>query len=276
MKRAIAYSLPVLFVAFGVAAQTSTELRPLENIREGIYQGVQNVREIKQEVRESVKENTLEATQKIQTFRKEAVEQFQKQRKEAKGQIEQKREEVKSAIEARRAELKTTIEEKRQELKDRLRTVRDERKKQVAERLYTNLNTLNERITSQFLEKLNQVEDVLSRVKTRADKAEANGLDVSSARTAIEAATKAISDARTTIQNQAGKMYTISVTDETMLRKNVQTTRDQLHKDLAVVRDAVKATRDAVRTAAVALAQIPRVNEVEVEKSETNSTGATQ
>lgn len=263
MKRAIAYSLPILLVAFGVAAQTSTELRP-----------IQNIREVKQEVRQNVKEAVTEANQRIQTLRKETVEQFQKQREEAKNQIEQKREEVKNAVEAKRQTLKTTIETEREALKNRLKAVRDEKKKQAVERIYTTLNAINERMTDHFLNVLDQVEDVLDRVQSRSDKAKANGLDVSSVQTAIDEAHRAIEAGRTIVREQAAKSYSITVTDEATLRENAKSVKEQLRKDLEAVKDAVKAARDSVRVAAVALAQIPRVNEVEV--SEENSAGSTE
>ena len=224
----------------------------------------QNIQEVKQEVRQDVKQATTEANQKIQVLRKETVEQFQKQREEAKEQIQQKREEVKNAVEVRREELKTTIAAKREALKDRLQVVRDEKKKQAVERIYTTLNAINERMTDHFLNVLDQVEDVLDRVQGRSDKAKANDLDVSSAQTAIDAAHRAIDEARTAVREQAAKSYSITVTDEATLRENAKSAKEQLRKDLEAAKDAVKAARDSVRIAAVALAQIPRVDEVEV------------
>ena len=52
--------------------------------------------------------------------------------------------------------------------------------------------------------------------------------------------------------------------DETTLRSDVGKTRQALREDFVVVRDKVKAVRAAVRKAAVTLAQIPWVDEVEV------------
>lgn len=242
MKRAIAYALPVLLVAFGAAAQTAVESSSVQGIRDGIRQKLQNVREVKTE----------------------AVEQFQKQREEAKNQIEQKREEIKSTVQAKREELKTTIEVKREALKERLKVVRDEKKKQAVERIYTTLNAINERMTNHFLSVLDQVEDVLDRVQSRSEKAGANGLDISSAQAAIDEAVRAIEAARTAVREQAARSYSITVTDEATLRENAKSAREQLRSDLTAVKDVVKAARDAVRAAAVALAQIPRVNEVEV------------
>jgi hypothetical protein len=257
MKKILLFSLPILVAAMTAAAQTVVQPQ------------AQNLQQKVQEIRQG-------ATQSIQALGKEAIQQFQKQRAEAQQQIQQKREEVKNTIEVKRAELKTTIEQKKQELETKLKTVRDEAKKQAVGRIFANLNALNEKTTNHLLNVVDQIESVLDRVKSRTDKAEANSLNVSSVRTVIAAATISIGTARTAIQQQAGKSYSVAVTDEATLRQAGQTAREQLRSDLKAAEASVKAARDAVRVAAVALAQIPRVNEAEVEKSETGSTGSTQ
>lgn len=263
MKKASIFFFPVLLVAFVVSAQTTAE--PRSNVvRERLEQARDAVKNVTQEQREEVKERALEVQQKAQELRQNVVEQFQAKRLEVKSQIKEKREEVRNAVETKRAEVKATVEQKRTELRDRLSAVRDERKKAVVERLYDNLNALNKRMVDLLFSKLEHIENILDRVRSRADKAEAHDLDVSSARDEIAAAQQAIERARAVLREQAGKSYTIEVTDETTLRQKVQAVKEQLHADLAAARDAVKAAMEAVRKAAVALAQIPRVNEVEV------------
>lgn len=261
MKKAILTSLPVLFVAFGVVAQTTAPVQQRSSDIQSVQNKLEKVRAQVQERVQEVRPNVKEEVGKVRT---QAVEQFQAKRTEVKSQIKEKRGEVRNTIEAKRTEVKATVERKRTELRDRLSAVRDERKRAVVERLYDNLNALNKRMVDSFLSKLEHIEDILDRVQSRADKAEANGLDVSSAETAIAAATQSIERARLVLQEQAGKSYAIEVTDEATLREKVQTVKEQLRADLAAARDAVKAAMEAVREAAVALAQIPRVNEVEV------------
>ncbi len=67
--------------------------------------------------------------------------------------------------------------------------------------------------------------------------------------------------ARAAIEAQAGKTYSISVTTEQKLKEAAEAARKALHDDLNKVKEAVKAAHEAVRKAAVALAQIPRVDE---------------
>ena len=93
----------------------------------------------------------------------------------------------------------------------------------------------------------------MERIGSRADKAEANGRDVSSVRTLITEATGAINAARQAIQEQSGKTYIIAVNTEEFLKTDVGRTRQALHTDLVKVRQVVFAARDAVRKAAVAL-----------------------
>ena len=193
-----------------------------------------------------------------------AREQFIQKREEAKQAISQKRSELKSAIEAKRAETRDKIKAKREELKAQLQKIKDERKKQIVERVDARIDALNDRMTSHYLKVLEQIEDVLSRVATRTDKAAVAGANVTAVREAIVKAQAAIASARATATAQAGKTYQITVTGDNNLRVDVGKARQALHADLVSVREAVKAAHMAVRDAAVFLAKIPKVNEAEV------------
>ena len=165
-----------------------------------------------------------------------------------------------------REEMRSQIEAKRAELQARMATIRDERKKQVVERIYTQTNKLNERMTGHFTAVLDQIDKMLDRVESRASKGEANGLDVSTVTPEITSAQDAIAASRAAVATQAENVYAVQITGgETTLRSDAGKTRQALHEDLVAVRDTVKAARDAVRMAAVALAQIPRVDENENE-----------
>lgn len=151
----------------------------------------------------------------------------------------------------------STREQTRQERQSQIEAKRPE--------LQAKLNNINERVTGHFTDVLNQIDKMLDRVKTRASKAEANGLNVSTVNAEITNAQNAITAARAAVATQAGKVYTVQTTgNETTFRSDVGKTRQALHQDLVAARDTVKAARDAVRKAAVTLAQIPRVDEVEV------------
>ena len=193
-----------------------------------------------------------------------ALEQFIQKRQEAEQMTQQKRLELKSAIEAKRTELRDKIKAKKEELKTQLQKIKDERKKQIVERIDARIDTLNERMTGHYLKVLEQIEDVLGRVATRADKAAANGADITAVKAAIAKAQTTIASARAAATAQAGKTYQIAVTVDNNLRVDVGKARQALRTDLVSVREAVKAAHMAVRDAAVSLAKIPRVNEAGV------------
>ena len=193
-----------------------------------------------------------------------AREQFIQKRQEAEQMIQQKRLELKGAIEAKRTELRDKIKAKKEELKVQLQKIKDERKKQVVERVDARIDALNERMTGHYLKVLEQIEDVLGRVSSRADKAAVNGADITAVKVVIAKAQTAITSARATATAQAGKTYQITITGDNNLRTDVGHARQALHVDLTTVREAVRVAHMAVRDAAVFLAKIPKVNEAEV------------
>ena len=187
-----------------------------------------------------------------------SMEDLMETRREA---MQQRRTEFDERVEQKREDLETRIEQKRAELKERLRRIRDENKRKIVERIDRQIDALNERLLKHFTGVLNKIEGILSRISDRADRAESNGSDVSSVRSAITATQDKISAARTAIINQTGKTYTIEVTGEERLKVDVGLVRQALHSDLTRVREVVKAARAAARDAATALAKVKPVRD---------------
>ncbi|HAM96091.1 MAG: hypothetical protein UX53_C0004G0030 [Candidatus Azambacteria bacterium GW2011_GWB2_46_37] len=219
--------------------------------------------------RAQVGEQLRETRQEFKQFRQAEVQEFKQRLEQLKAANQTKREEFKATVEQNRSELRTRVQTEREQLKEKLAAIKDERKKQIVERVAQQLNELNERQTNHLVQVLDKLDTALGRVGTRTDKAEANGRDISSVRTAISAANEAITASRAAISVQAGKSYTIAVTDEAGLRKVVGDARQTLHNDLSETRKAVKTAHDAVKKAATTLAQIPQVDELKVEPSAT-------
>lgn len=201
---------------------------------------------------------TRERQQVIRQEKREIREKTRQERKE----VRKDRQEVRSQ----------KIETARQELKEKVQGVREARKKKIVENIYEQVNALNERLTNHFSAVIDQIEVVLGRIENRADKAEANGLDVLAVRAAITEAKDAITASRSAIDAQSEKVYTFEVTGEETLRQDIGVARQALHSDLVQVRQTVVAAREAARKAAVALAQIPRVDELEMPASATPTT----
>ena len=182
-------------------------------------------------------------------------------RESVRSEIMEMRDDFKTRIDAERAELQGKIQDKREALRVQLQKVKDERKREVVERIDVRLDALNDRMLDHFSNVLDRLEDVLERIASRADKAEGRGLDVNTVRTAITDALSSITSARSAVQVQAGNTCIVTVTTENNLRVDVGKARKCLHDNLTVVREAVKAAKEAVRKAATTLAQIPRVDE---------------
>ncbi|OGY61200.1 MAG: hypothetical protein A3F99_02860 [Candidatus Colwellbacteria bacterium RIFCSPLOWO2_12_FULL_43_11] len=182
-------------------------------------------------------------------------------RERVRSEIMEMRDDFKTRMDAEKAELQGEIQDKREALRAQLQKVKDERRREVVERIDVRLDELNARMLDHFSNVLDRLEDVLERIASRADKAEGRGLDVSTVRTAITDALSSITSARSAVQVQAGNTCIVTVTTENNLRVDIGKARKCLHDNLTVVREAVKAAKEAVRKAATTLAQIPRVDE---------------
>lgn len=239
-----------------------------QKIRENIKQERQELRggikESREKARGEIKEARTNARQEIKEIGEKARLEFQQKREEAKRAMEQKREEFKNAMESKKTEAKAAFEKKHEELKAKLAKIKDEKKKTAVEKINNEIARINENRTNHFSENLNKLEKVLTNIGLRADKAAANGVDVSTVKTAIDSANAAIAESRTAISAQAGKIYSIVVNTEATLRQDVGKTHQELKADLDKVRATVEKAKQAVRNAAVTLAQIPKVDELEV------------
>ena len=180
---------------------------------------------------------------------------------EFKANLEKEREVFKQKVETARDEFKQKREAAKTELKAKLEKIKDERKKQTVERLDNRFTEINTKQTNHLLNTLTRLEELLGKVSSRADKAAANGKDVSVARTAIEKAKTAIASARTALEAQLKKTYTIQVTDETGLKSAVAVAREALNKDLKAAREAVRTAHKAVVEATKSLKGVPKVDD---------------
>jgi len=224
-----------------------------EEIRQEVGVTAETGEKTREEVREEIR---IEEGESLKETRVESLKQARKTRQETRGNIERIREENKSLI-----------EQKRLTLKEQLGVLQDQRKAPIVERIYDNLNRLNDQIVTQLLAKIDQIEEVLERVKSRTDRAQEAGLDVNGVREAIAIAEEAIKKTRITAETQAGKIYEIVISDEANLRTDVKPERDQLRSDLEALRQQVVLAREAVREAITALAQVPGIESLEISPS---------
>jgi len=255
ITKILVLSLAVMSMAFFAYAQ-DTEVKPENEFRT-------EVRQIRDEVKEFIGTEREDVREDIQERRETFIEETSILRAEAntdelREELRMKRDSFREDIRLVRDELRTRIESKRSELKDRLLEIRDERKREVVERIDSKMDALNERMTNHYMNVLDKIEDALTRVSDRAGASVLDG--------AISDAQSAIDTARAAVQEQAGKTYSFDISDEEDLRVDVGRARQALGDDLAAVRDLVKKAKEAVRNAAVTLAQL---NGSELEPTET-------
>ncbi|MBI2515256.1 hypothetical protein HYV91_03735 [Candidatus Wolfebacteria bacterium] len=272
MIKYLFYFFVFLLVASGVKAQVSPT--PRQDVRKEVRDIRQDTRkeaqDLRQNTRQEVKDVRQNMRQETGQMKREAVEAVRVKRQETQQLIQVKREEFRKKVDEKKVELRQKVEVKRQELKDRLVKIKDEKKKQAVLRIDQGLDALNEKQLNHFSQVLEKLETVLTNISSRADKAEANGINVAPVRLALEQARNQISLSRSAIEAQSGKTYAMAVTTEENLKTDVKRARQALHDDLNKVKVAVKTAHEAVRKAAVTLAQIPRVDTLEVEESSPN------
>lgn len=141
--------------------------------------------------------------------------------------------------------------------REKLQTFKDKQKVTVADRVNTNLNKINQNQTDQMLKNLDLMSALLDKLTDRVNQGSPGSTpdikDPTGALQAISDAREVIDTARSAVQTQAQKDYTITVTTETKIRLDAQTKRDQLHTDITDVRklviDAKQAVSNAVRIA---------------------------
>ena len=200
--------------------------------------------------------------QNVRTQIKAESENIKAKRAELNAQLKEAQEAAKTRIETAREEAKKAVETRQAELKDKISKLRDEKKKQIAMRLDEQMARLNTQWTDHFNNVLNRLSEILSKVELRASKAETNGKDVASVKTAIQNAKASIETARAAVEVQAKKTYTATFSSEKELGAAFKAVKEQLRKDLFGLRDgAMKSARESVQNAFQALKGVPKVDE---------------
>lgn len=134
----------------------------------------------------------------------------------------------------------TKIASKAAALKAKLQVFKDQRKAQIAEKVSTNLNKINQKQTRQMLKHLETMSNILDKLEARANQA---------GKAAIVGSRENIASATAAVNNQASRDYTLTVTSEAKIKQNAQTQRDQLFNDLKSTRQQVIEAKQSVAAA---------------------------
>lgn len=156
-----------------------------------------------------------------------------------KQQVTDIKQERKNAISQIREKTKEEIQALRNQFKERLQTIKDARKKALTEKLDADIAKANLKHTTRFNQVLTKLQGILDKIIP----------DAKDPKTLSEIkATQAIIDAaKAAVANQAAKEYTIEITDEASLRKNVGATISQFRQDLMQVHKLVVDARQAIQ-----------------------------
>lgn len=184
------------------------------------------------------------------TTRKEKVQERIETRKE---DIKQRAEAVKEKVETRVTAMKEKIATREATLKARLAAFKDKRKAEIAERVNTNLNKINQNQTDQMLKHLDRMSELLNKLEARVNSGSPDIKDATAAKQAISDSKAKIAAAIEAVKAQAGIDYTLTVTSESKVKAEAQAMREKLRTDLQTVKkqviDAKQSVSNAIRVA---------------------------
>lgn len=156
-----------------------------------------------------------------------------------KQQVQLLQEQRKTAVTQARDDAKAMIQTKREEFKTRIQTIRDQKKKVLVQRIDAKLAKINEKHTSKFSEVLTRLQGFLDKIKQSTADTKVLG-DAAAAQIAIDTA-------KTAVDIQADKAYTMVITDDIALKLNAGTTVSQLRQDLTAVHKLIVDAKQAVQ-----------------------------
>ncbi len=131
----------------------------------------------------------------------------------------------------------------------RFQEFKDKQKATIAERVNINLNKINQNQTDQMFKHLDKMSALLDKLTDRVSRGSPDIKDPVAANQALADARAAIDTAKTAVQTQAQKDYTITVTTEANIRRDAQAKRDALHTDIRATRKLVIDAKQSVANA---------------------------
>jgi len=190
------------------------------------------------------------------TLRLEQQNEMKKRLREAQEEARKKREEIVNEFRERRQEALAELEKKREEFQLKLQEIKDERKQKIVENIDERLSSLNEKWVSHWNRVLSRLTEILAKITSRADALAAEGVDVSSVRSAVTVAEAAISAAQEAVNNQVSNTYVVDITSEENLGQDVKSVISDFHANIKSVWDKVKSARLAVGDALKVLKEV--------------------
>jgi hypothetical protein len=139
------------------------------------------------------------------------------------------------------SETKSIIQAKKDEFKTKLQLIKDQKKKTLVENIDAKLTKVNGDYTIKFL-------DVVTRLQTFLEKIKQSTVDATAmTMTDIATAQTAIDTAKTAVEAQVEKSYTMNITDDSALKLNAGMIVSQFKQDLVAVYKLVLEAKQAVQ-----------------------------
>jgi hypothetical protein len=137
----------------------------------------------------------------------------------------------------------------RRDFKSALNTIKDQKKKAIVENIDTKIAQINTLRTQQMLNRVNQLELVLTHIATKEAELSSQRKDTSLLKVDITNATEALDTAKQALTAQSQKDYVIDITTEEKLGPSVKDTLKQFRTDLKGVFADVVMAKEKIVTA---------------------------
>ncbi len=144
----------------------------------------------------------------------------------------------------------TTINTSQQQFLNQLNQIENIAKRNTVEQIYTDLHAINEDKTTHWINTLDTLTNILTRVQTKIDTLATEEVDTSTILQLITTAESDIASATLSIGEQALNTYTIRLDNEQALKQSAQLTVTQAKSDLEATLQTVLTARDSTREAA--------------------------
>jgi len=217
----------------------------------------------------TVTKQTQDVKQKSRPNIKENKETLQAEREIKKEEIKQKRETFRETLQTEREERKTKIEEmketfkeKRGDFKVKIETIKDERKKQLTEKIDNRMSTVNKNQTSRMIRALEKLTEHINKLEERVAQAKEKGVTVLTVEALITTAKTTISASLAIVEEQAGKDYAFTITDEKNLGQSVKASYNTLSQDLKKSQESIIKAKEAVVAAYKAAGALEKITPI--------------
>jgi hypothetical protein len=172
---------------------------------------------------------------RLEPVAQEAIQTAQQTRQKAYEQFQEKQ-----------LEMQQLREQKREEFQQRLDGLKNQQKVKVLERSQNRLTSIQQKWLESWSKTLDRLSAILAKMDARVEELASQGVDTGGIESAIADAQEAIDEAEEELDNLAGEVFVIDVSDEESLGQDVRALIGQFKDQMREVLSSVKAAKEAV------------------------------